>query len=284
MVINIEDSSILKIIKFPDGQQQVSIKTEYIHLVRNWGKVDIYCRICSFSDLEKLICLNKSLREIKGNKSNIQVHITYLLGARSDRKFEEGGNNYLKNVICPIINAQKFSKVSILNPHSDVVEACIDNFKNWMDRNPIYYIKEISNNFTSEINIIIPDAGAQKKTYKLLQAIPIGYSDKINVIEASKTRDIISGNIKSTNIDTKSLTKKPTLIIDDICDGGRTFIELSKLVEPIVGKENMYLYVTHGIFSNGLEELQNHFNQIGTTNSFSNKYEESTFLKYYKVI
>jgi ribose-phosphate pyrophosphokinase len=43
---------------------------------------------------------------------------------------------------------------------------------------------------------------------------------------------------------------KPILIVDDICDGGRTFIELAKVLREY-GPSQITLYVTHGIFSKG---------------------------------
>ena len=53
------------------------------------------------------------------------------------------------------------------------------------------------------------------------------------------------------------------LIVDDIIDGGRTFIELSKeLVRKGIDKSQINLYVTHGIFSKGFTELDKHFNKV----------------------
>lgn len=59
----------------------------------------------------------------------IHLFVPYILGARSDRQFEEGGNNYVKQVIAPIINMLGFETVIATDPHSNVLEACINNFK-----------------------------------------------------------------------------------------------------------------------------------------------------------
>ena len=67
---------------------------------------------------------------------------------------------------------------------------------------------------------------------------------------------------------------KNCLIVDDICDGGRTFTDLAKKLNDKGAKE-LYLFVSHGIFSKGYDELLGHFNVIGTTNSFSQEYPES---------
>ena len=69
---------------------------------------------------------------------------------------------------------------------------------------------------------------------------------------------------------------KDIFIIDDICDGGRTFIEIAKAVNIVrdfsssvtpeqYGKN--YLIVTHGIFSAGFDFLAQYFDGIYTTNS-----------------
>jgi ribose-phosphate pyrophosphokinase len=61
---------------------------------------------------------------------------------------------------------------------------------------------------------------------------------------------------------------KDVLIVDDICSGGRTFIEISKILsQRNVGK--IYLYVTHGIFDIGIIPiLDSGICKIITTNSF----------------
>jgi len=45
------------------------------------------------------------------------------------------------------------------------------------------------------------------------------------------------------------------LIIDDICDGGRTFIEITKLLLQ-AGVESVSLHVSHGLFSQGIDVLK----------------------------
>lgn len=56
------------------------------------------------------------------------------------------------------------------------------------------------------------------------------------------------------------------LVVDDICDTGRTAIEIAKALN--IPKKRMSLYVSHGIFSQGITELLKYYSTIGTTNSF----------------
>lgn len=124
-----------KIQSYPDGQQNNVINKEdcyeskYGHLCMTHEdcKVTIKSRLNNWKDLELIVCTVASLREI--GVEEIHLYTPYVMGARSDRKFEEGGNNYLKDVICPIINSLNFKSVTCIDPHSDVLEACIKGFR-----------------------------------------------------------------------------------------------------------------------------------------------------------
>jgi ribose-phosphate pyrophosphokinase len=55
------------------------------------------------------------------------------------------------------------------------------------------------------------------------------------------------------------------VIVDDICDGGRTFLEMQKTIRSeriYLFGDKIYLVVTHGIFSAGFDELKKHFDGI----------------------
>jgi ribose-phosphate pyrophosphokinase len=59
------------------------------------------------------------------------------------------------------------------------------------------------------------------------------------------------------------------VIVDDICDGGRTFIELAKAIHDSRPTAEVYLIVTHGIFSNSFYELSKHIKKVYSSNSYS---------------
>jgi len=67
---------------------------------------------------------------------------------------------------------------------------------------------------------------------------------------------------------------KDIIIIDDICDGGGTFINIAKEINNEFKRfqnrqGKIYLIVTHGIFSKGFDELKQYFDGIYCTNSYS---------------
>ena len=256
-----------KISRFPDGQQ--SIDLEFTHFN---DEVTINSRLNDFKDLEVILCATSALRNL-GIKT-IHLYVPYFLGARSDRKFSEGGINYLKDVICPIINSQDFESVTIVDAHSDVLEACIKNYKKIDNIKLVKFaLTDIDNTKSAKekLYLVSPDAGALKKIYNVAEHFGID-----QIVIANKHRDIKTGKITHTEV--PGLTQEPGrrnfVIVDDICDGGRTFLEIAKTIrkerEDSVFNDKIYLVVTHGIFSAGLNELKNWIDGIYCTNSVKN--------------
>lgn len=287
-LVNLEKSQIkYKISQFPDGQQTIDL-IDWNDLAIYDDAVKISSRLNSFKDLELIICATAAIRNIKPNRE-IALYVPYFMGARSDRKFVDGGVNYLKQVICPIINSLNFVTVITLDPHSDVLEASLNNYEK-LDNHTVvkYALTEIDNKKDAKerICLVSPDAGAYKKIFDVAKKFQIQ-----NVVTANKVRDMRTGNILKTEIPDLPGSVGDDLqyvIIDDICDGGRTFNELAKAIKAQRADAKIYLVVTHGIFSAGFKELSRNFEHIYTTNSYrdiaDNEYEEKTHTTAFKVI
>lgn len=266
---SLENSNIkYKISKFPDGQQSITLDKPQI--TQRMSMILLKSRLNSFKDLELIITANQCLREF--GIEDVNLYVPYFLGGRSDRKFGEGQTNYLKNVICPIINSQKFNKVVVMDPHSDVLEACLDNFVKIGNFELVQFALDSIND--KNLTLISPDAGALKKIFDVAVKFQIE-----NVVTASKVRDMKTGDIIRTELPTMNLDGiNHIVIIDDICDGGRTFVELARAIREITNLP-IYLVVTHGVFSAGFNELQKHFTNIFTTNSIVDRYDTDGFVK-----
>lgn len=277
-LVDLKKSEIrYKISNFPDGQRNITLeKFRYEHVIHsslalyNKESVQIKSRLNNWLDLELITCAVASLREL--GVEEIHLYTPYIIGARSDRRFEIGGNNYLKDVICPIINSLNFKTVTCIDPHSDVLEACIKGFRkesnlelcHFAFKN-IYGSGQVGPFTDSNFILVSPDAGASKKIYKITEEI--GY-DK-DIITCSKDRDE-NGKLTKCVVSVLPLTHdKDYIIIDDICDGGNTFINIAKALKEKNHYGKLYLIVTHGIFSKGVIELNRYFDGIYTTNSYS---------------
>lgn len=88
------------------------------------------------------------------------------------------------------------------------------------------------------------------------------------IVYCEKVRNQLTGEITGLKIiaDT-DLTGKSVLIIDDICDGGMTFIKVAEALKTF-GPSAIDLAVSHGLFSKGKQVLYDAgIREIFTTNS-----------------
>lgn len=214
-------------------------------------------------DLVDMMLLVNAVRQIHPLVS-IDLKVPYFPFARQDRMMTLGEPHALQ-VVVQMIKACKFRLVLTMDVHSDVVAGMFDpgtvgNVTQEMLWGPV-----MKSQFKDkEAYLVSPDAGALKKIYKLAK-----YTG-LPVIEAGKVRDVSTGEIVKTQIQQRDVSEDATfIVVDDICDGGRTFIELAKAIReeyPAIGK--LILCVSHGIFSKGLEVLDC-FDQIHTINNMS---------------
>lgn len=179
----------------------------------------------------------------------------YVPYSRQDRVNAKGESLSIK-MFCQIINSLGFDCVSINDPHSDVTSALLDRVRVFHQHDRFKrHFEGLSNYF-----LVSPDGGALKKIYKLAKEI------KAEVIECSKNRNTTTGEITGVIVHyPASLTNQDLYIVDDICEGGRTFIEIAKEFKKnplFTGK--IILMVTHGFFSKGLEVFDGLIDEIYT--------------------
>lgn len=268
-----------KTFKFPGGEINVQLNNTYIS--PNY-KIQIIQHICNSDDLMELLLATNALRKMF--VKDISVVIPYVPYARQDRVMVAGEALSIE-VFADIINAQNYSMVTILDPHSSVTPALIKNVNIIENKKFVLNCFEnlhgdmkffkLLNQTKDNIFIVSPDAGALKKVENCVKVlIENNYIGSNPIIIGSKTRDVTNGKILGTTINIDKIPPNNTcVIIDDICDGGRTFIELAKVLKEH-GAENVCLLTTHGIFSKGVEVLYEDINVVMTTDSFREVEEE----------
>ena len=226
-----------KMITFPGGEEHVNLLT-----YKTFDKVVIKASICNSSELMRLFMLKDVIDQ---HKAHVTLKLGYLPYARQDRRCTKGDAFSLK-VFCELLNSRGFDEVQVLDPHSDVGPALIDNVKVIKQMDIISESKDLRALATSTI-AVSPDAGSNKKVQD------ISMYSQTAFIRADKLRDLSTGEIKETIVYADKITQAVT-IWDDICDGGRTFIELAKKLKAL-GAPEVNLYITHGIFSKGVQIL-----------------------------
>lgn len=212
-------------------------------------------RLNSFNDLGLLLLAVDALRRMGCER--IRLFVPYLPAARQDRVMVAGEPLSVK-VYTDILNSLRLEKITIFDPHSEVAPALLDRCE--VIPNHIF-IKKVVETFEKAPILISPDGGALKKIYKLAESL-----GGPEVVECGKTRDVKTGKLSGFKVHVENLAGRDCLIVDDICDGGGTFIGLATALKE-KGAGRLFLAVSHGIFSKGLGELERHFERVFATDS-----------------
>ena len=215
--------------------------------------------------------------------AEIVAYLPYIPGARQDRVYT--GEALTVKVYVDMLNNSQIDRIITKDPHSDVQTALLETklqVINGLDLADRVYDR-ISTDHGQDPLVIFPDTGAKKKYVNQLRvntAISNGSltrakSNKPWYITGDKLRNTLTGKITGFKIldEYTFHSDEPVLLIDDICDGGGTFIGLGKELRKR-GVVHLYLFVTHGIFSKGFSDLNTVFTRIYTTDSWQAKYDE----------
>lgn len=232
---------------FPAGEQGVSVDVD----IDMGSPLTIVWDYENDAELVKIALLKDAL--VRVGATDIQLKVPYFPYARQDRVCNPGESHSLK-VVGELINSLKFDRVIVHDPHSSVMEAVIDRLCVVHQADAQYdnliYLRR--NGFNKDNTVLVaPDAGAAKKVYDVAKAC--GF-DKVLVCH--KRRDLTHGNIIDTMIPLEGSVDYNFVVIDDILDGGRTFIELGPLLKSYTSGK-LVLSVTHGIFSKGIDVFEN---------------------------
>lgn len=256
--------------KFAGGECNV----RFSEVLNGTERVRLNTRLNSSDDVMNLILAADALRRM--NVKHIEALIPYVPYARQDRVMVPGESLSIK-VFAGLLNNLQLDKVIVFDPHSDVTPALINNcviIPNYEMVN--YFLAELQ---LKDFVLVSPDLGAYKKVDKLAQQI--GYKGEIAT--GIKVRNLETGEILRSDVNTADLGGKPCLIVDDICDGGRTFIELAAALKA-KGAGDLYFIASHGVFShNAIERLQEAgYKNVCSSNSISD-IESSGFYKSYNL-
>lgn len=237
---------------FNGGEPHIKIKAS----IAAGEAIRICTRIRSFNDMGFLMIAVDALRRMGVNE--IHLLLPYFPGARQDRVMVPGEPLTVK-VYADLVNGMNFQKVTILDPHSEVTSAILERTTILSNHE---FVKQAISDRKNYL-LVAPDGGALKKIYGLSKALGV-----VPVIECGKQRDVTTGQLSGFTVYKEDLANQTCIIVDDICDGGGTFLGLAEALKKKNAGE-LILMVTHGIFSKGLDHLSQHFSAIYTTDSFS---------------
>lgn len=244
------NGDVVNVTLFPDNTSQVW-KLDENHF--NANEVTILWEFSHEGEIMHIAQL-KRLLNVSGVVKRVYLQIDYLPYGRQDKAVSNDATFALWP-FASIINSLNFEEVFIMDPHSKIALSAIDRSRAVYPHGPVQQAFTITR---SEI-VCYPDKGAKNKYQDL-------YKFDARIF-GNKTRDQATSRITGYEL-VGECTDRRILIVDDICDGGATFkILAAALYEGRA--EDVNLFVTHGLFSQGLKPLFN----AGISRIFTNKGE-----------
>lgn len=239
-----------QVFKFPGGEVHLNNIAEgnpdgavYVAVVRGAGLEDLMAAAL-WSD----VAAQRGWRFV--------LMLPYLPAARADRGEPDGAYTY-SSFIQSMLNP--FSdQVITIDPHSEIMPGYFGDTMTALPSIPL--IRRAMESTGDQYDAVIaPDAGAAGRAKAAAEALGIDF------YQCEKHRDFATGKLLEYKAPAIPKTGR-YLVVDDICDGGRTFLALHEAINvpwPQVG-----LWVTHGIFSGDhAPHLGDFFNRIYTTDS-----------------
>ncbi len=245
------NGSPLNVTLFPDNTSQVWKLPKEILNETNWANVK-----WDFQHEGEFLHLAQLKMLLDEYQVEASLTLSYLPYGRQD-KMISNDRTFALNTFAVLLNTLAFKNVVINDPHSEIALELIKNSKakyslNWV---------EIAHSETNADAYCYPDKGAKVKYSKLFE-IPHLYGEKVRNQSTGHIESYaLHGNPKGANI----------LIVDDICDGGMTFIMLAQELYK-AGANEVNLFVSHGVFSKGLTPLY----EAGIKNIYTSKGKVST--------
>ena len=218
---------------FPDGTQQVWQLAPPLMAASAW-------HICwSFATEAELITLVQ-LCDLGAGRP-MHLALTYLPYGRQDKAISNEATFGLQSFI-RVLRLCAFDSITVMDPHSHVVVDALPNCR------AIYPHAQVTAaiHSTQATSVAYPDAGAVRKYTAI-------YQTDCRIISGRKVRNQQTGVLTDTAIEGDP-AGQIVLIVDDICDGGRTFTALADALFA-GGAQAVHLFVTHGLFSKGIHVL-----------------------------
>lgn len=226
------NEEVIDIEHFPDGTQKLSVESMW----RSFGDYSVDWRYEKEEELSTLIYITRHLRSNPCTKS-VRLKMNYLPNARMDRIYKKDEVFTLKS-FADVINWLKFDLITILDVHSNVGAALINNV---IIETPKIYINEVIKQIEkdhTDLILYFPDEGAAKRYSDMFPRYKYCYGEKTRDWDTGK---ILGLDIKSNGI---SLSGKTVLMIDDIIAyGGSLYYSANTLKGN--GVDKIYAFATH---------------------------------------
>lgn len=243
---------VFHVMKYPAGEQHVSMR-----FTPPLEDAILASHVRNFEDLGILLTANDILRS---NGRMQRWFVPYFPFARHDRKRNSFDGLELKRAIEMV----REMDITVLDAHSDVLGSQLPQIHQ-SDVVRLFCTAGLLADVQKPV-FVVPDQGATKKAMTWAP-----FFSKFPVLQGLKHRDPATGHLSGFDLQVDPTRPVPVgelldgadvIIVDDICDGGGTYIGLAEVLRERYAIHTMTLAVSHGLFTKGLEVLIKDFQRI----------------------
>ena len=229
--------SLFDITQYPAGERHVHLRPD----IEPGSIRTIEATVHNFDDLGLLVTADRILRRLG---HTVEWFAPYFPFARHDRRVDPLDGLELELALELVRDV----RIVIADPHSELT-AQLRHFP----QAEVVRLFEKMGLFHEDPIVVVPDAGAAKKAHS--------WAAGRTIVQALKTRDVHTGRLSGFQVLTDDLGGRPCIIVDDICDGGGTFLGLAEELRN-ANAGPLTLAVTHGLFTKGTSRLLDEFDTI----------------------
>jgi len=242
--------TLFSVARYPAGESHIQLMSHVnFGILRQNARhgIVIEAWTTSFEDICNVLTADAMLKR-QGISS--QWFIPYMPFARHDRR-NHNGDGFELDIAIGMLKA---INPVIADPHSDVSGSQL----RYITQSAAVSLYRKYSLFSDSDYVIIPDQGAVKKTHSWL--------GKNLAIQGKKIRNPLTGALSGFGIDVDKLSDGSfnganCIIVDDICDGGGTFLGLLKVLKDH-GAGKVTLATTFGLYTKGVELLTDAFDSV----------------------
>lgn len=266
-----------KAFRFSAGEIQVRIECDTLlelssmygisYIIRmDFQSSDDVMLACLLADALRNVADNWSGRDV--SKATVILECPYFPYGRQDRVCYEGEASSAR-VFARMLGTA-FDSITTWDAHSTNALSGLTVPVRTVSIEP--FIRAVARQYPFKENLILvqPDAGSWERVQKARTAL----GRQHGVLKMDKTRDPETGALSGFAVSSdhgsdykNSLPENPQFfIIDDLLDGGGTFLGILRVLTDLRPKAEVLLYITHGIFSKGFELFDGTFDRIFVAN------------------
>lgn len=243
------------VIRFADGS--LCVKLLNPELVKKQHTLYVEAYLQNVDDLMIVAQLKDIVKRLTDSDANTVLTITSPLYARYDRVMEKDKSDaFGAEMFGKLVTAIGYDTTRYVDCHSNVL---VEKTRNAHDISQAQIFEHMASEYPEILDMIqvAPDKGAVAKN----QSAEIHFA---------KTRNVSTGKIEGMELAYAdpafclNAPRKPYIVVDDLCEGGGTFLGLRKVFDKEFGANNeVSLFVTHGLFTNNtLEKLLGSYDTI----------------------